>query len=192
MGNHFGGQKLKKVNYLILDIEATCWKTMPPDPRTEIIELGAFRVNQFGEVRGKFSRFVKPVLNPTLSDFCRELTSIEQVDVNRARLWPDIVEEFLEWGKIDEEEHTICSWGNFDRKIMAENCVLHCLDPWWTAEHSNLKDLYMKMKRLRQPIGLKKAVEREGFEFTGTHHRGISDAENLTKLFLKFMPDWKF
>ncbi len=180
------------MNYLILDIEATCWKVPPPDPRSEIIELGAFRVNQFGEVRGKFSRFVKPVLNPTLSDFCRELTSIDQVDVNRARTYPDIVEEFLAWGKVDDEEHLICSWGNFDKKIMADNCVLHSLDPWWTKEHANLKDLYMKLKGFRTPIGLKKAVEREGFEFTGTHHRGISDAENLTKVFLKYMPDWKF
>ncbi len=180
------------MNYIILDIEATCWKAPPPDPRSEVIELGAFRVNQFGEVRGKFARFVRPVLNPTLSDFCRQLTSIQQVDVNRARPFPEVVEEFLEWAKIGDEEHLLCSWGGFDRRTLADNCALHGLDAGWTAAHANLKDHYMKMYRLRTPIGLRRAVEREGFDFTGTHHRGISDAENLTKVFLKFMPDWKF
>jgi 3'-5' exoribonuclease 1 len=182
------------LNYIILDIEATCWKTPPPDPRFEIIELGAYKLDQFGEVRGKFTRFVKPMLNPTLSDFCRQLTTIEQVDVNRAKTYPYIIEEFLEWSHIDQdnEDFLLCSWGNFDKKILADNCKLHDLDSWWTAEHANLKDLYMKMNRWRQPIGLRKAVEREGFEFTGTPHRAISDAENLAKIFVKFMSDWKY
>jgi inhibitor of KinA sporulation pathway (predicted exonuclease) len=46
------------------------------------------------------------------------------------------------------------------------------------------------MKRLRSSIGLKRAVEREDIEFTGIHHRGISDAENLAKLFLKYLGNW--
>jgi 3'-5' exoribonuclease 1 len=50
----------------------------------------------------------------------------------------------------------------------------------------------MKFKRMKQPIGLKKAVVREGFEFTGIHHRGISDAENLAKIFAKHLDVWQF
>lgn len=185
--------KITTLNYLILDIEATCWKDSPPaDPRPEVIELGAFRVNELGEVRGKFSRFVKPVLNPTLSGFCTQLTTIEQVDVNRARTFPQIIAEFLEWGHIDEEEYKLCSWGNFDRKILAANCELHGLDPDWTSEHANLKEIYMKMRRFRQSIGLRRAIDKEGMDWVGTPHRGISDAENLTNLFLKYQTEWGF
>jgi inhibitor of KinA sporulation pathway (predicted exonuclease) len=41
-------------------------------------------------------------------------------------------------------------------------------------------------------MGLKSAVEREGFEFTGTHHRGIDDAENLAKIFVQYLGLWHF
>ena len=47
------------------------------------------------------------------------------------------------------------------------------------------------MKRLNRSCGLKNALKREGFEFTGIHHRGISDAENLTKIFTKFLDEWQ-
>ena len=40
--------------------------------------------------------------------------------------------------------------------------------------------------------GLRKAVEKEGFEFTGTHHRGIDDAVNLVKVFNKYLDEWYY
>ncbi|HNZ53837.1 MAG TPA: hypothetical protein PKN76_06835, partial [bacterium] len=57
----------------------------------------------------------------------------------------------------------------------------------WAEPHVNLKEQYRIMKRMRNGIGLRKAIEGEGIEFTGQHHRGISDAENLVKLFLKYL-----
>ena len=177
-------------NYIIYDLEATCWEEPPPGFLQETIEIGAFRLNEYGEIRGKFNRFVRPVMHPTLSPFCRQLTSISQIDVNRAKPFPIVIEEFREWARIDEADYTLCSWGNFDRKMLASDCKLHHLDDSWTEPHANLKVQYMTMKRMRRPIGLRKAVEREDIPFTGIHHRGISDAENLTKLFLKYLGSW--
>ena len=34
--------------------------------------------------------------------------------------------------------------------------------------------------------------EAEGFEFTGTYHRGLSDAQNLAKVFVKYIDMWRF
>jgi inhibitor of KinA sporulation pathway (predicted exonuclease) len=90
-------------NYIIYDLEATCWEHPPPGFVQEIIEIGAFRINAFGEVRGRFNRFVKPVVHPTLSPFCKDLTSIRQEDVNRARKFPEVIEEFMEW--LLQEKH---------------------------------------------------------------------------------------
>ncbi len=55
---------------------------------------------------------------------------------------------------------------------------------------ANLKEQYRLMKGMRTGIGLKKAIEKEDIIFTGQHHRGISDAENLVKLFLKYLGSW--
>lgn len=178
------------MNYIIYDLEATCWENIPPGYVQETIEIGAYRINPFGEVRGKFNRFIRPTLHPTLSPFCRQLTGIEQLDVNRAKFFPEVIEEFQDWARIEEEDYTLCSWGNFDRKIFAADCRLHRLDHEWTERHVNLKEQYRVMKRMRAGIGLRKAIEKEGMVFTGQHHRGISDAENLTKLFLKYLGNW--
>ncbi|MFN0016516.1 MAG: exonuclease domain-containing protein [Saprospiraceae bacterium] len=177
-------------NYIIYDLEATCWESAPPGYVHETIEIGAFRVNQYGDVRGKFNRFVRPVLHPVLSPFCRDLTSITQEDVNRADTFPNVIEEFQNWAHMDEEDYVLCSWGSFDKKMFINDCQLHRLESAWAEHHVNLKEQYSQMKQLRRSMGLRKAVEREGIIFSGTHHRGISDAENLTKLFLKYLGYW--
>jgi inhibitor of KinA sporulation pathway (predicted exonuclease) len=178
------------MNYVIYDLEATCWENPPPNYVQETIEIGAFRLNHFGEVRGKFNRFVRPILHPTLSPFCRQLTGIEQSDINRARDFSEVIEEFQDWARIEEDDYVLCSWGSFDRKMLINDCKLHKTDPSWVERHANLKEQYRIIKRMRQGVGLRKAVEKEGILFTGQHHRGISDAENLVKLFLKYLGHW--
>lgn len=178
------------MNYIVYDLEATCWENQPPGYVQETIEIGAFKINHFGEIRGKFNRFIRPTVHPVLSPFCRQLTGIDQIEVNRARPFPEVIQEFMDWGRIEEEDYVLCSWGNFDRKMFAHDCRLHRLDADWTERHANLKEQYRNLKRMRQGIGLRKAVEKEGIPFTGQHHRGISDAENLTKLFLKYLGNW--
>ena len=177
-------------NFIIYDLEATCWENMPPGYIQETIEIGAFRVNHYGEVRGKFNRFIRPVVHPTLSPFCRQLTNIEQVDINRAEKFPNVIEEFWEWARIEEEDYVLCSWGSFDKKMFINDCQLHRLETSWVEHHVNLKEQYRAMKRMRSAVGLRKAVEGEGILFTGMQHRGISDAENLAKLFLKYLGHW--
>jgi inhibitor of KinA sporulation pathway (predicted exonuclease) len=39
---------------------------------------------------------------------------------------------------------------------------------------------------------MNKALEREGFEFEGTMHRGIDDAVNLAKIFCKYLNLWRY
>lgn len=178
------------MNYIIFDLEATCWENPPPGYIQEIIEIGAFRINAFGEVRGKFNRFVKPVVHPILSPYCKNLTTITQEDVNRAGIFPTVIEEFKQWAYIDEEDYTLCSWGNFDRKMLRHDCRLHRIEEDWVEKHANLKEQYRMLKRMKAGLGLLRAVEREGIPFSGIHHRGISDAENLVKLFLKYLGQW--
>ena len=179
------------MNYIIFDLEATCWKGSPPSKVQETIEIGAVRLSPYGEVEGFFNRFVRPVLNPRLSSFCRELTTIDQEDINRAAIFQDVIEEFQDWAEIFDENYLLCSWGNFDRNLLIQDCKLHDIDFEWAEEHINLKRQYQEIKRLKKPKGLRWAVEHEGFEFTGTHHRGIDDAENLAKVFAKYLDEWQ-
>ena len=159
----------------------------------ETIEIGALLLDAFGEQQSFFSHFIRPTKHPVLSDFCQKLTSISQIDVNRAEVFPLVIDDFMDWiGLFNKEEYLLCSWGGFDKRQLIEECASHDIATEWLEAHINLKDQYCKYKGFRQPIGLKKAVTREGFEFTGIHHRGISDAENLAKIFAKHLDIWQF
>ena len=66
--------------YLIVDFEATCTNRNEfPRDEMEIIEIGALLLDseQF-EIHSEFQSFIKPVRNPLLTGFCKELTTIRQ------------------------------------------------------------------------------------------------------------------
>jgi 3'-5' exoribonuclease 1 len=178
------------LNYIIFDLEASCWLGRPPHGVNEIIEIGAVKINDYGEVVSTFTKFVKPTVNPILSDFCRKLTSISQADIDRSKTYPSVIQEFQDWIGIDEESYWLISWGKYDRQQLAADCQLHKLEEEWLDFHFNLKPAYKNLKNLKDEPGLKKAVKLEGFEFTGIHHRAISDAENTAKIFIKYFKEW--
>jgi inhibitor of KinA sporulation pathway (predicted exonuclease) len=66
------------------------------------------------------------------------------------------------------------------------------MDYDWTNNHLNIRKQYHELKKFNNYKGLKKVVELEGFEFTGTYHRGFSDAENLAKIFIKYVDMWRY
>jgi len=146
-------------------------------------------------VLGEYEAFVRPVVHTQLTPFCTRLTSITQVDVNQADTFDIVAEDFRKWvmgDEWEEEEYLFCSWGFFDQRILAKNCILHKMDEEWTKPHINLKYQYPRVKGLARTIGLKRAVEAEGFDFEGAHHRGIDDAINLAKIFVKYQTQWRY
>jgi inhibitor of KinA sporulation pathway (predicted exonuclease) len=183
------------MNFIIYDLEASCWQYESEriGKTQEIIEIGAVKINEHGKTISRFESFVRPVVHTILSDFCRQLTSISQIDVNQADTFPTVIEDFKDWiGLNDEEDYLLCSWGFFDQRVLSKNCILHKIDDKWTEEHISLKHQYPRIKGIGSSIGLKNAVEREGFEFEGAHHRGIDDAINLAKIFIKYQNQWQF
>lgn len=70
----------RKIQFLlILDFEATCGDTVHPDDR-EIIEFPTLLYNvRQKKVQATFQEYVRPMLQPTLTEFCTALTGITQV-----------------------------------------------------------------------------------------------------------------
>lgn len=183
------------MNYIIYDLEATCWETELESrgKRREIIEIGGVLIDAQGRVKSRFESFVRPVVHPMLSDFCQRLTSISQVHVNQADGFPIVIEDFKDWiGANDDEEYLLCSWGAFDKSALIKDCEQHNLESDWAKKHINLKFQYPRIKCTGREIGLNKALESEGFEFEGTPHRAIDDAINLVKIFRKYLNLWRF
>ncbi len=177
------------MNYIILDLEASCWGNKS-DKQHEIIEIGALKIDTHGNLMGEFSEFVKPKLHPQLSDLCKELTTIEQSDIDSADTYDAVITRFKQW--IDTEEpYVLCSWGFYDKKQFAKDCDLHGLDKSWLQHHISLKHQYADIKHLRKPIGMGGTLKKEGLALDGTHHRGIDDARNIAKIFKANFGLWK-
>lgn len=183
------------MNFIIYDLEATCWANQfeARGKRQEIIEIGAVKMNEEGEILSRFERFVQPVKHTELSEFCIDLTSISQVDVNEADTFSTVIKDFQDWiGLTAAEDYLLCSWGFFDKRALANDCVLHGFEQTWTKKHISLKHQYPRINGLGREMGLKKALEKEGFGFDGKHHRGIDDALNAAKIFRRYMRQWRY
>ena len=174
---------------IIFDLEATCWDKGTPGMTQEIIEIGALRLNELGQKVGSFHSMVRPMVHPVLSPYCRRLTHIDQEDINRARPFSEVHPRFEDW-LYRSESFFLISWGSVDKELVENDCRMHRLNDEWLDFHVNLKQVYRDLFRLPRQIGLVAALRREGLEFEGEAHRAMSDAENLTRLYLKHRDQW--
>lgn len=178
------------MNYIIFDLESTCWKEKNNQTR-EIIEIGAVKVGDDMKIIDEFTAFIKPVVNPELSAFCTELTSITQKMVDDASTFPVVIGDFMNW--IDTESpYVLCSWGFYDKTQLKSDCKLHNIAAHWVDTHISLKHQFSDIKRLRRPPGMKTALKMEKLALTGTHHRGIDDARNISRIFIKNFEKWEY
>lgn len=57
----------------------------------EMIEIGLVVIDlETLEIVDEFQRFVRPQINPVLTDFCKQLTSIQQEDVDGAGIYVEV------------------------------------------------------------------------------------------------------
>jgi inhibitor of KinA sporulation pathway (predicted exonuclease) len=178
------------MNYIILDLEATCWEEKSKF-QSEIIEIGAVKINDNQQIVDEFDAFIKPILHPELSEFCTKLTSIKQSQIDMAHGFPIVIEQFKAWIGMDKK-YFLCSWGFYDKKQFTADCNLHKLDIEWLKNHMSIKHQHAGLKKLKHPVGLGYAITHEGMKFEGKAHRGIDDARNISRIFLKYFTKWKF
>jgi 3'-5' exoribonuclease 1 len=191
------------MHYIIVDLESTCWEN-DRSRQNEIIEIGAVKLDENLNIVSEFQTFVKPKLHPVLSDFCKKLTSIRQEDVDQAPSFKEALKAFHEWMG---EDYWLCSWGFYDKKQLKMDCELHKLPTGWLRNHISIKHQHGKMvveelraagkpqsqiKRFERGVGMETALKMLNIPLEGTHHRGIDDARNIAKIFVKIFEQLKF
>ncbi|MEZ6049319.1 MAG: 3'-5' exonuclease [Planctomycetaceae bacterium] len=169
------------MRYIIFDLEATCWQDVRDYNRMETIEIGAVELLEASAPHSReFSSFIRPVAEPLLSDFCKELTSIRQSDVDKAEYFGSVFYEFIDW--IGSPPFILCSWGGYDMTQFKIDCSRHKVEfPERFEAHINLKKQFGNNFNAKK-CGMKRALSIAGLTIEGTHHRGIDDARNIAKL----------
>ena len=133
--------------------------------------------------------FVKPRVNPVLSDFCKELTSIRQEDVDLGIDFVPAMFQFNKWLNEHDDDY-IMSWGYYDKnQILREgtdknddSSSMIELETKLVDKHLNIKNQFAHIYKVKR-CGLKKALKILKLDFDGTPHRGIDDSENIAKIY---------
>lgn len=175
-----------------VDLEATC----DDDPNfnrrdMEIIEFGLTLLNPEYKVVGTMNTFVRPTINPILSKFCKELTSITQEQVDNAPTWDDAayhIGQFFDQMIPEGAIEIWVSWGDFDRNLIARECARYNVTDPMAEAHFNLKKLEASHRNTKKQEGLMKTINRLGLKFPGTLHRASDDAEAVSMLMRELGP----
>lgn len=171
------------MNTVVFDLEATCEKDTR-DFENEIIEIGAIKLDENYNIIDVFAKFAKPYDGVILTDFCKELTSITQEQIDNAEPLKDVLVEFYNWSK----DSNLFSWGDYDRKQVIHDVIWQDLYDTidveeFSSRHTNLKTIFNKKRNLTKGVGVKKALNMIKEKFDGTPHRGIDDANNIVKIY---------
>lgn len=178
------------MQYILIDLEATCWEGGGRRDQMEIIEIGAVRMlSAAGPVVDEYQSFLRPVVEPKLSEFCTSLTSIRQADVDTAEPFSMVFPQFMAW--IAEEPFVFGSWGAYDLGQIRQDCARHGIPlPPKLENHVNVKQVFARHFGIK-PAGMAAALAKAGIELTGTHHRAIDDVRNIARLAQIVLPDWE-
>lgn len=175
---------------LIVDLECTCWadgQAPTPDGQQtlehmEIIEIGAALAEPDGRVIESWSFLVRPVIHPTLSDFCSALTGITQADVDAAPVFRDVVPTLDAWLASRDLDYW-CSWGQGDRRQLEIEAQRQGAAPAFLGlHHANLMKGWQKTQHYRNRAAMRTAFRVHGLELEGRHHSGEDDARNVARL----------
>ncbi len=177
-------------NFIILDFEATTVESGKVRIR-EIIEFPAYvvRVRDF-KILGKFHAYVKPSVIPQISPFTTRLTGIRQEDVDNAKTFPDVFEDFakgLHRMGVDGQKTIFVTCGNWDLQTMLPK-QLRLLDlehPDFTKSWINLKQAFENhtgVSIAREGSDLLQMLDYFDLCFDGHLHSGKDDVRNLYNL----------
>ena len=126
----------------------------------------------------EFQTFVRPLRQPRLSSFCRELTGIAQENVDAAPTFPEALRMFLEWSE-PLEQVVLATWSRYDLWQLDLDLEAHGLP--------RLALPYLDVKKLSARIVGSKSFEETARELAPDdgampRHRALADARRTARI----------
>ena len=184
---------------VVVDFEATCEEVKPEGYMNEIIEFPAVMINLNAmNIHAEFHKYVKPVKNPKLSDFCKKLTGISQRDVAQAPTFPKVWGMFKSW----LDHHNLTSQGipcrpfaiatdspNDMALFLRKQCNYSRVRfPKWAQRLINVKKCFSGYYGM-YPQSLAKMLKTLDMKRDGRPHSGYYDAKNIANVVFQLVTD---
>lgn len=176
--------------FLIIDFEATCDEINGANFPHEIIE---FPIILYDVVLKRkvdvFHAYCKPFVNPSLSQFCKTLTNINQSTIDTAKSFPDVLTEVEHWlnkhHMFAKSFAVVCDCNADMAKFMRIQCDISNLEfPLWCTQWINIMKTFRQFYTVSSEVKLnmQKMLSGLGLEFKGRQHSGLNDAENILRI----------
>lgn len=171
------------MNYIVLDMEwnqpwpgsPSAKKILPVSIRGEIIQIGAVRVTEPGQVADEFQVMVRPKFYRKLNKRVSKLTGIKEARLKEEGIpFPEAIANFRSWCG---EDPVFLTWGFDDIMILRENLRLFDIGEAWTQEWYNAQMIFnAQTDGSTAQKALKTAMEMFGIESTRPAHDALGDA----------------
>ena len=171
------------MDYIVLDMEwnqpwpgsPSAKKVLPVQIRGEIIQIGAVRLTEDGQVADEFQVMIRPKYYRRLNRRVSKLTGIKESRLNAEGVpFSEAMKQFRSWCG---EDIVFLTWGFDDIGILRENLRLFGLDESWTEKWYNAQMIFnAQTDGSNAQKALKTAMEMFGIEATRPAHDALGDA----------------
>lgn len=159
-------------------------------PKSEIIQIGAVKLDEDYNVIDSFNAFVCPQLNDKITKHITQITGITTEQVSNAEGLESVLQDFSRW--IGEENSRIYAWSKNDLMQLREECAYKGITiPDNMGKWIDFQAVYGVLTRLSRrgrKISLTAAAERFCIDVDKQKlHGALYDAELTTKLLVPFL-----
>ncbi|MFW5669416.1 MAG: exonuclease domain-containing protein [Acetivibrio ethanolgignens] len=175
------------MDYIIIDLE---WNQCPlgrdlgeRDLPFEIIEIGAVKLDENRQFKGKFHSLIKPQVYKDIHQKTWEIIHIDKEELEQGEAFETVIRDFFAWCG---EEYRFGTWGPMDLIELQRN-----------MEHFGITEVFQKpffycdIQKLfsleteghKNPHTLEYAVDYYEFAQKEEFHRALADAEYTARVF---------
>lgn len=176
------------MNYIVVDLE---WNQSPnkhcierKNFPFEIIEIGAFKLDQNRNIVSQFSRTIKPKVYQEIHHKTQEIIHIDIEELNHGDPFEQVIDDFFVW--CGEEEYRFCTWGSSDLTEIQRNLEYYGIKGYMDKPifYYDVQKLFaLNYEGKKNAHSLEYAVDYLNLEKKEEFHRAIYDAEYTVKVF---------
>lgn len=143
--------------------------------RGEIIQIGAVRIDENGNVLDTFDMTLKPRIFRKLQHHIAKVTGLTQVELDMGVPIAEGLAEFVRWAGPDAQ---FAEWGLDDVPVLKQNLFLNGLDESWPEHWYDLQRVFLQSFPRKEGEGmtLESVVDRMGIEKDIPFHNALDDA----------------
>lgn len=145
---------------------------------SEIIEIGALKLNAQLEVVDEFKTFIRPAFYPVMNGDVVRLTKIRPQELEGAPDFPAAYRAFRDWCG---EECCLCAWGTDDIPVLLDNLIMHGLETEDFPCYDLQRIFGHEILREERQCSLERAMELLGIR-PDRAHDALNDARNTVRV----------